>query len=58
MQQWTSFLGVVDFWRMHIPDYSFFVNPFHQMMQKKNCVWGFEQAFEQIKQDQSGWDMM
>ncbi|NWH96424.1 POL5 protein, partial [Aegithalos caudatus] len=49
-----SFLGVVGFWRMHIPDYSLIVSPLHRVTRKKNnFLWGPEQqqAFEQIKQE-------
>lgn len=47
-------LGAVDFWRMHIPDYSLIVNPLYQVTRKKNYfTWGPEQqqTFEQIKQE-------
>ncbi|XP_071886669.1 uncharacterized protein [Anas platyrhynchos] len=47
-----TFLGVVGFWRMHIPNYSLIVNPLYQVTRKKNeFEWGPEQrqAFEQIK---------
>ena len=47
-----TFLGVVGFWRMHIPNYSLIVNPLYQVTRKKNeFEWGHEQrqAFEQIK---------
>ena len=49
-----SFLGVVGFWRMHVPNYSLIVSPLYQVTQKKNdFMWGPEQqqAFEQIKQE-------
>ncbi|KFP70661.1 hypothetical protein N310_01716, partial [Acanthisitta chloris] len=49
-----AFLGVVGFWRMHIPNYSQIVNPLYQVTWKKNDFkWGPEQrqAFEQIKQE-------
>lgn len=49
-----TFLGVVGFWRMHIPNYSLIVNPLYQVTRKKNeFEWGPEQrqAFEQIKQE-------
>ena len=49
-----SFLGVVGFWRMHVPNYSLIVSPLYQVTQKKNYfMWGPEQqqAFEQIKQE-------
>ncbi|KFV17636.1 hypothetical protein N340_13266, partial [Tauraco erythrolophus] len=49
-----AFLGIVGFWRMHIPDYSQIVKPLYQIMRKKNNFeWGPEQkqAFEQIKQE-------
>ncbi|GAB0207311.1 hypothetical protein GRJ2_003196700 [Grus japonensis] len=31
-----AFLGVVGFWRMHIPNYSLIVSPLYQVTQKKN----------------------
>ncbi|KAK4828886.1 LOW QUALITY PROTEIN: hypothetical protein QYF61_001444 [Mycteria americana] len=49
-----AFLGVVGFWRMHIPNYSPTVSPLYQVTRKKNDFkWGPEQrqAFEQIKQE-------
>ncbi|KAK4806255.1 hypothetical protein QYF61_013399, partial [Mycteria americana] len=49
-----AFLGVVGFWRMHIPNYSSIVSPLYQMTRKKNDFkWGPEQrqAFEQIKRE-------
>ena len=49
-----SFLSVVSFWRMHVPNYTLIVSPLHQVMQKKNNFsWGPEQqqAFEQMKQE-------
>ncbi|KAK4831870.1 hypothetical protein QYF61_019882 [Mycteria americana] len=49
-----AFLGVVGFWRMHIPNYSLIVSPLYQVTRKKNNFkWGPEQrqAFEQIKQE-------
>ncbi|KFV17580.1 hypothetical protein N340_13113, partial [Tauraco erythrolophus] len=49
-----AFLGVVGFWRMHIPSYSLIVSPLYQVTRKKNDFkWGPEQqqAFEQIKQE-------
>ncbi|GAB0209137.1 hypothetical protein GRJ2_003379400 [Grus japonensis] len=49
-----AFLGVVGFWRMHIPNYSLIVSPLCHVTQKKNDFkWGPEQgqAFEQIKQE-------
>ena len=49
-----TFLGVVGFWRMHVPNYSLIVSPLYQVTQKKyNFVCGPEQqqAFEQIKQE-------
>jgi len=48
------FLGVVGFWRMHVPTYSLIVNLLYQVTQKKyNFVQGPEQqqAFEQMKQE-------
>ncbi|KFW07740.1 hypothetical protein N327_12114, partial [Fulmarus glacialis] len=47
-----AFLGVVSFWRVHIPGYSLIVSPLCQLTRKKNDFeWGPEQqqAFEQIK---------
>ena len=46
-----SFLGVVGFWKMHVPNYSLIVSPLYQVMQKNDFAWGPEQqqAFEQIK---------
>ena len=49
-----SFLGVVGFWRMRVPNYSHIVSPLYQVMWKKNNFsWGpkQQQAFEQIKQE-------
>ncbi|XP_014813578.1 PREDICTED: uncharacterized protein LOC106897465 [Calidris pugnax] len=49
-----AFLGVVGFWRMHIPGYSQIVKPLYEVTRKKNeFTWGPEQrqAFEQIKQE-------
>ncbi|KAK4806782.1 hypothetical protein QYF61_005578 [Mycteria americana] len=49
-----AFLGVVGFWRMHIPNYSLIVSPLYQGTRKKNDFkWGPEQrqAFEQIKRE-------
>ncbi|GAB0207261.1 hypothetical protein GRJ2_003191700 [Grus japonensis] len=49
-----AFLGVVGFWRMHIPNYSLTVSPLYHVTRKKNDFkWGPEQrqAFEQIKQE-------
>ncbi|GAB0205154.1 hypothetical protein GRJ2_002981000 [Grus japonensis] len=49
-----AFLGVVGFWRMHIPNYSLIASPLYQVTRKKNDFkWGPEQqqAFEQIKQE-------
>ncbi|GAB0209011.1 hypothetical protein GRJ2_003366800 [Grus japonensis] len=49
-----AFLGVVGFWRMHIPNYSLIVSPLYHITRKKNDFkWGPEQrqAFEQIKQE-------
>ncbi|KFV20605.1 hypothetical protein N340_02527, partial [Tauraco erythrolophus] len=47
-----AFLGIVGFWRMHIPDYRQIVSPLYQVTQN-NFEWGPEQkqAFEQIKQE-------
>ena len=30
-----SFMGVVDFWRMHVPNYSLIVSPLYHVMWKK-----------------------
>ena len=39
-----AFLGVVGFWRLHIPNYSQIVSPLYQVTWKKNdFVWGLEQ---------------
>ncbi|KAK4828266.1 LOW QUALITY PROTEIN: hypothetical protein QYF61_024931 [Mycteria americana] len=49
-----AFLGVVGFWRMHIPNYSLIISPLYQVTWKKNDFkWGPEQrqAFEQIKRE-------
>ncbi|GAB0199170.1 hypothetical protein GRJ2_002382400 [Grus japonensis] len=49
-----AFLGVVGFWRMHIPNYSLIVSPLYHVTRKKNDFkWGAEQrqAFQQIKQE-------
>ncbi|GAB0206970.1 hypothetical protein GRJ2_003162600 [Grus japonensis] len=48
-----AFLGVVGFWRMHIPNYSLIASPLYQVTQKNDFKWGPEQrqAFEQIKQE-------
>ncbi|GAB0206700.1 hypothetical protein GRJ2_003135600 [Grus japonensis] len=49
-----AFLGLVGFWRMHIPGYSQLVSPLYRVTRKKNYFeWGLEQqqAFEQIKQE-------
>ncbi|GAB0201688.1 hypothetical protein GRJ2_003463500 [Grus japonensis] len=49
-----AFLGLVRFWRMHIPGYSQLVSPLYRVTQKKNYFeWGLEQqqAFEHIKQE-------
>ncbi|GAB0207771.1 hypothetical protein GRJ2_003242800 [Grus japonensis] len=49
-----AFLGLVGFWRMHIPGYSQHVSPLYRVTWKKNYFeWGLEQqqAFEQIKQE-------
>ncbi|GAB0204050.1 hypothetical protein GRJ2_002870600 [Grus japonensis] len=48
-----AFLGIVGFWRMHIPNESLIVSPLYQVTQKKDFKWGPEQqqAFEQIKQE-------
>ncbi|OPJ89239.1 hypothetical protein AV530_006654 [Patagioenas fasciata monilis] len=48
-----TFLGVVGFWRMHIPDYIQIVSPLCRVTwKKKDFEWGLEQQqqdFEQIK---------
>jgi len=47
-------LGVVGFWRMHIPGYSLIISPLYQVTRKKNDFeWGPEQqqASEQIKRE-------
>lgn len=49
-----SFLGIVGFWRMRVPNHSLIVSLFYQMTWKKNdFTWGSEQqrAFQQIKQE-------
>ncbi|GAB0206633.1 hypothetical protein GRJ2_003128900 [Grus japonensis] len=48
-----AFLGVVGFWRMHIPNYSLIVSPLYHITRKNNFERGPEQqqAFEQIKQE-------
>ncbi|NWS45137.1 POL2 protein, partial [Probosciger aterrimus] len=49
-----AFLGVVGFWRMHIPNHSLIVSPLYHVTRKKNDFrWGPEQqqAFEQIKRE-------
>ncbi|NXF11373.1 TF29 protein, partial [Smithornis capensis] len=49
-----AFLGLVGFWRMHIPGYSQLVSPLYRVTRKKNHFkWGLEQqqAFEQVKQE-------
>ncbi|GAB0207781.1 hypothetical protein GRJ2_003243800 [Grus japonensis] len=39
-----AFLGIVGFWRMHIPNYSLILSPLYQVTQKKNeFKWGPEQ---------------
>ncbi|KAK4806163.1 hypothetical protein QYF61_001086 [Mycteria americana] len=53
-QETQAFLGVVGFWRMHIPNYNLIVSPLYQVTRKKNNFeWGPEQrqAFEQIKRE-------
>ena len=36
-----SFLGIVGFWRMHVPNYSLIVSPLYQVTWKKNdFIWG------------------
>ncbi|KFQ29947.1 hypothetical protein N332_13603, partial [Mesitornis unicolor] len=49
-----AFLGVVVFWRMHVPGYSQIVRPLHEVTRKKNffrCGPEQQQAFEQIKRE-------
>ncbi|KFQ62640.1 hypothetical protein N334_13704, partial [Pelecanus crispus] len=49
-----AFLGVVRFWRMHIPYYSLIVSPLYQVTRKKDDFkWEPDQrqAFEQIKRE-------
>ncbi|KAK4806933.1 hypothetical protein QYF61_027300 [Mycteria americana] len=49
-----AFLGVVGFWRMHIPNYSLIVSTLYEVTQKKNDFkWGPEQqqGFDQIKRE-------
>lgn len=49
-----AFLGLVCFWRLHIPDYSLMVSPVHQVTWKKNAFKlspGWQQAFEETKQE-------
>ncbi|RMC19851.1 hypothetical protein DUI87_03416 [Hirundo rustica rustica] len=49
-----AFPGAIDFWRMHIPEYSQIVSPLYLVTRKKNDFhWGPEQqqAFAQIKQE-------
>ncbi|GAB0207353.1 hypothetical protein GRJ2_003200900 [Grus japonensis] len=49
-----AFLGIVGFWKMHIPNYSLIVSPLYQVTRKKNDFkWGSEhrQAFQQMKQE-------
>ncbi|KFP26945.1 hypothetical protein N325_00561, partial [Colius striatus] len=49
-----AFLGLVGFWRMHIPGYSQLMSPLYRVTRKKNCFeWGLEQqqTFQQIKQE-------
>uniref|UniRef100_A0A8B9VM15 ribonuclease H n=1 Tax=Anas zonorhyncha TaxID=75864 RepID=A0A8B9VM15_9AVES len=49
-----AFLGLVGFWRMHVPGYSQLVSPLYRVTRKRNSFeWGPEQqqAFEQLKQE-------
>ncbi|KGL97954.1 hypothetical protein N301_04305, partial [Charadrius vociferus] len=49
-----AYLGVVGFWRMHIPGYSQILKPVYEVTRKKNeFMWGPEQrqAFEQIERE-------
>ncbi|XP_064900755.1 uncharacterized protein LOC135577045 isoform X1 [Columba livia] len=53
-QETQTFLVIVGFWRMYIPDYSQIVSPLYRVTRKKNQFeWGPEQgqAFEQIKHE-------
>ncbi|KFP57107.1 hypothetical protein N322_00911, partial [Cariama cristata] len=53
-EETQAFVGIVGFWRMHIPDYSQIVHPLYQVTRKKNeFYWDSEQrqTFEQIKQE-------
>ncbi|KAK4831072.1 hypothetical protein QYF61_015270 [Mycteria americana] len=48
-----AFLGIVGFWRLHIPRYSLIVSPLYQLTWKNNYFkWGpgHRQAFGEIKQ--------
>ncbi|KFQ03657.1 hypothetical protein N329_12243, partial [Haliaeetus albicilla] len=46
-----AFLGIVGFWRMHVPNHSLIGSPLYQVIQKNSFKWGPEQqqTFEQIK---------
>ncbi|GAB0208294.1 hypothetical protein GRJ2_003295100 [Grus japonensis] len=49
-----TYLGVVGFWRMHVPNNSVIVSPLYQVTWKKSDFkWGTEQrkAFEEIKEE-------
>ena len=47
-----SFLGVVGFWRLHVPNYSLIVHFLHQVTRMKNdFTFQKHQAFEQIEED-------
>ncbi|KAK4811104.1 hypothetical protein QYF61_016390 [Mycteria americana] len=49
-----AFLGIVGFWRMHIPNHNLIISSLYQVTWKKNDFkWGPEQqqAFEQIKRE-------
>ncbi|KFP57616.1 hypothetical protein N323_04152, partial [Cathartes aura] len=51
-KEMQAFLGIVGFWRMHIPNYSLIVSPLYQVTWKKNDFKRGpeqQQAFEQIK---------
>ncbi|KFV68316.1 hypothetical protein N307_10822, partial [Dryobates pubescens] len=53
-QETLRFLGIVGFWRLHIPGYSQIVKPLYDVTRKRNSFhWGPEQqaAFDQIKQE-------
>ncbi|GAB0188725.1 hypothetical protein GRJ2_001337800 [Grus japonensis] len=49
----NDFLGIVGFWRMHVPNYSLIGSPLCKVTWKNDFKWGPEQGqdFEQIKQE-------